>query len=156
MDKILTPKEEKMLNELAAMEKTAANTYEYFSNCMKSKGLFGADKFYFAESRNEHEHYARIAKFMNDLGCEVAMPDQDAIDMPDLPLGKTLEVAYKMEKDLLMKYSQMYDAGRPFIKNFVNEFLTIQTESVGEYGDLINRFKFVGDNVLLFDQELGK
>jgi ferritin len=155
MEKILTKTEEILLNDLAKFEKTAANTYEYFSNCMKSKGMFGADKFFAAESASEHGHFKRISKFMNDLGCEIEMPEQEEIELDIEGLGEILEHAYEMEKDLLMEYTDAWDKVRPFVKNFINEFLEIQTEAVGEYGDLINRFSLVGDNVLFFDQELG-
>lgn len=155
MKTILTKAEESILNELGGYEKLAANTYEYFSNCMKSHGMFGADKYFMKESKSEHKHFQGIAKFMNDLGSEIKMPDQEPVDLGVEGLGEIFEHAYKMEYDLLLEYSDAYDKVRPFIKPFIQEYIKIQVEAVGEYGDLINRFSLVGDNVLLFDQELG-
>ena len=93
MESILNNVEKRLLNVLAKEERTASATYEYFSNCMMEHGMKGAKKFFMAESKSELDHYNEIAKFMNDLGCEVDMPSVDSIDMELEGLGEILEVA---------------------------------------------------------------
>jgi ferritin len=157
MESLLNDKEKRLLNVLAKEERTASATYEYFANCMMSHGLFGAKKFFLAESRSELDHYQKIASFMNDLGCEVDMPTVESVDMELEGLGEILEASYEMEKALLELYEDSYSESgvTPKFKSFVQDMIDGQVKSVGEYGDLIMRFSLVGDNVLLFDQELG-
>lgn len=157
MESILNNVEKRLLNVLAKEERTASATYEYFSNCMMEHGMKGAKKFFMAESKSELDHYNEIAKFMNDLGCEVDMPSVDSIDMELEGLGEILEASYEMEADLLKLYEDAYEEKgvTPKVKSFFQKMIDNQVKSVGEYGDLIARFSLVGDNVLLFDQELG-
>lgn len=155
MEALLSKKEIDIINDLAKSERLASNTYEYFANCMRTHGMFGATKFFMAESKSELDHYEMVAKFMNDMGVEIKMPSIESIDFESEGLGDILEMAYDMEKDLLDSYCEAYEAVSVKAKIFIQKMIDIQISSVGEYGDLIQRFALVGDNVLLFDQELG-
>jgi hypothetical protein len=60
-----------------------------------------------------------------------------------------------MESSLLSKYEESYEKASPKLKGLILDFINLQVESVGEYGDLIARLSRTNEPILI-DQELGK
>jgi ferritin len=154
---ILSDGELKELNKFGKMELTASQVYIHLANRMKTLGFFGAEKFFMDESNGERDHYRKIAEFANDLGAELSTESLEAINCDCQDIRSALEMAYKMEKDLLLSYESAAKKSEMSLKVvlLLQDFTTHQVGAVGEYGDLLARIALT-DNMLLFDQELGK
>lgn len=154
MEKLLTEVEIKALNKLGTFELTASHVYQHLTNRMKSLGYFGAEAFFLKESLDERTHYAKLAAFMNDLNCELEVASLMAVTSDTASIGDALDMAYKMEADLLAEYERVsnMDITRKTVI-LLQDMINIQVGAVGEYGDLINRLKLT-DNMLVFDADL--
>lgn len=155
MKNLLTPQEVKMLNNLGKEELKASQTYLHFSNTMKTIGFFGAEKFFMAESNSEREHFSKLETFMNDMNEQIEVPAIEAVNTNIQDLMDAFEYAIEMEMDLLAMYEDAYKMASPKMQALIHHFLEIQTEAVGEYGDLIARLSRTNEPILI-DQELGK
>ena len=156
MENLLTDIEQKELNKFGKLELTASQAYLHLANRMKSLSYFGAEKFFMAESNGERDHYQKIEKFANDLGGELSVEALDGVNTDVQDIKSALQMAYQMEKDLLMAYETSARRADISLKVvlLLQDFTTHQVEAVGEYGDLLARLELT-DNMLLFDQELG-
>jgi ferritin len=156
MEKLLTDIEQKELNKFGKLELTASQVYLHLSNRMKTLGYFGAEKFFLSESNSEREHYGKIEKFANDLGCELSVEALDAVECNCTDIKSALQMAYDMEKELMNSYETSARKSDLTLKVvlLLQDFTTHQVGAVGEYGDLLARLALT-DNMLLFDQELG-
>lgn len=154
MEKLLTELEEKVLNKFGKFELTASHVYQHLTNRMKSLAYFGAEKFFLSESLDERTHYNKLEQFMNDMNCELSIEALEPVKTNVASIGDALEVAYKMEADLLAEYENAFtmDLSRKVLI-LLQDFVNIQVGAVGEYGDLINRLKLT-DNMLVFDADL--
>jgi ferritin len=154
MEKLLTDLEQKELNKFGKLELTASHVYQHLTNRMKSLGYFGAEAFFLKESLDERTHFAKLEQFMNDMNCELELQSLEAVRSSVAGIGDALEMAYKMEADLLEEYektSNMEISRKTLI--LLQDMINIQVGAVGEYGDLINRLKLT-DNMLVFDADL--
>jgi len=157
MEKLLTDVEQKELNKFGKLELTASQVYLHLANKMRTLGYFGAEKFYLKESEAERKHYIKLSKFASNLGCELSTEAVIAVQCDCTDIKGTLEMAYQMEKDLLMEYEKSAKNSELSLKVvlLLQDFTTHQVRAVGEFGDLLTRLALT-DNMLLFDQELGK
>jgi ferritin len=154
MENLLTEIEQKELNKFGRLELTASHTYLHLTNRMKTLGYFGAEKLFLEESLGERDHYNKIEKFCNDLGGELSTDAIDAVKCECTDIRSALEMAYEMEKDLLMAYEKSAEMPMTLkVRLLLQDFTTHQVGAVGEYGDLLARLALT-DNMLLFDQEL--
>jgi ferritin len=156
MENLLTDIEQKELNKFGKLELTASQSYLHLANRMKTLGYFGAEKFFMAESNGEREHYQKIEKFANDMGAELSVESLDGVNTDVKDIRSALQMAYQMEKDLMMAYETSARRADISLKVvlLLQDFTTHQVGAVGEYGDLLARLELT-DNMLLFDQELG-
>lgn len=154
MEKLLADNEIKALNMFGKLELTASHVYQHLTNRMKTLGYFGAEKFFLGESLDERTHYAKLEQFMNDMNCELAVESLEPVTSEVAGIGDALEMAYKMEAELLAAYEKVADSGisrKTLI--LLQDMIMIQVGAVGEYGDLINRLKLT-DNMLVFDADM--
>jgi len=154
MKPLLSDIEIKALNTFGLFELTASHTYMHLANRMKSLGYFGMEAFFKNESDDERLHYLKLEQFMNDMNCELEVPSLDPVKSDITNVESALVMAYDMELTLLNLYEKVYSSevsGK--VKVVLQEFITIQTGAVGEYGDLINRLKLT-DNMLVFDADM--
>lgn len=156
MEALLTNKEMDLINKFAQLELAASHSYMFLANCMRSKGFFGAEKFFLKESDSERGHYIKWAKFVSDLGMEVETPAIESVDDDVDDLKDAMMFALEMEVDLLKEYeaSCEYNISHK-VKIKIQEFIESQVKSVGEYADLISRLSITNEP-LLVDQELAK
>lgn len=155
MKKLLTKEEVELINSLGHEELKASQTYLHLSNCMKTIGFFGAEKFFMNESNSEREHFNGLEAFMNDMNEQIEVRALDAISVDAEELMEAFEVAMEMEMDLLAKYEAAWDKCSPKMKPLIHHYIELQVESVGEYGDLIARLSRTNEPIFI-DQELGK
>lgn len=155
MEKLLTEIEEKELNKFGKLELTASQAYLKLSNRMKSLSYFGAEKFFLDESNGEREHYLKIEKFANDLGGELSVEALEAPECSCADIKSALEMAYQMERDLMLEYekSAMRTDLSLKVVLLLQDFTTHQVGAVGEYLDLLARLALTND-MLLFDKDL--
>lgn len=157
---LLSSPDLKSLQQAVEHELYASNFYKYAASCCQKQGLFGAQKFFEAESADEISHYYKLRDFLNDKGEEADMPQIDEVDFKEgIDLMGILEAAFDLEKDLGEFYGKFYfDTKDAAVQVQLHKFVKIQTKAVGEYMDLIARLSLIGDcpsGLLLIDQELG-
>jgi ferritin len=155
MENLLNPKEIEMINDLGQMELEASQLYLHLANSMKSINFFGAASFFINESNTEREHYSKLEDFMNNMGEQLEVRATSAVKSPVNELMEALEKALEAEIDLLGEYEDAWEKSSPKCKVLFNEFIQLQSDSVGEYGDLIARLSRTSEPILI-DQELAK
>jgi len=155
MENLLSPKEIEMINELGQMELEASQLYLHLANSMKTINFFGAASFFTNESNTEREHYAKLEGFMNNLGEQLEVRAISAVKTPITDLMSAFQAALEAEVDLLGEYEEAWEKSSPKSKALFHHFIELQTESVGEYGDLIARLSRTSEPILI-DQELAK
>ena len=139
MMKLLSPKVEKKLNELVAGELKAMYTYVAAANWCQKNGFLMAYDFFLDESADEKKHSEVLQKYILDMGCS---PSLDDIEMPEEEYDSLKELIYEalqMETELGMMYSKAASemVGEDFLTiTKLQEFIKIQTESIGFYGDI--------------------
>ena len=137
--KLLSSKVEGKLNELVADELHAMYTYVSMANWCQDNGYLKAYDFFLDESKDEKGHSEILQKYILDMGC---VPELNNIDEPDSDYSSLSEVIYDaldMETELGKKYSKY--ASECSREDFMTvtklqEFIKIQTESIGFYGDV--------------------
>ena len=156
--KRLSDKTAKILNLAIIKELNASRLYTQVANQCNNLGLFGAEKFFQSEAADELKHYQRLADYMLDRGVVPDMPALEAVTVAVSDIGDALLEGLKAETALETLYAGWYTEilpSDPVTAQFLLQYLEIQQKSVGEYGDLIIRCELMGDDVLIFDQELG-
>lgn len=136
---LLSSKVENKLNELIGQELHAMYTYVAAANWCQDNGYLKAYDFFLGESKDEKEHSEILQKYMLDMG---ACPELDDIDTPEIDcdcLSGLIYQALEMETELGKKYSKFASelASEDFMTlTKIQEFIKIQTESIGFYGDV--------------------
>jgi ferritin len=131
---------------------------------LQANGWFGAQKFFESESDTELTHYRKIRDFVNDMGSVLKSITTYQITEQIAGIEDALDLFYVTELNLLRTYTdaykQMDQEGNEdcMSEPLMLEFIRIQTESVGEAGDLLKRFEIAkaSGEILLFDREMGK
>lgn len=155
MKELLKPEEIELFNQAGHFEKLAAQTYEHLANIARMKGLFGCEKFFLAEAKDENKHFQKLAKFLNDMGVRICMPALEEQDEDVETIDEMFEKAYEMELNLLEYYESVEEEVSSRCENIILDMIEVQVKAVGEYGDLIARLSITGDDILVFDQEIG-
>jgi ferritin len=136
---LLSSKVENKLNELIGQELHAMYTYVAAANWCQANGYLRAYDFFLGESADEKLHSEILQKYILDMGCT---PELTEIDTPEADyecLNCVIDAAYDMEVELGMMYSKFASeiTGQDFITlTKIQEFIKIQTESIGFYGDI--------------------
>ena len=141
------------------LELYQANLWKSFANQMQRLGYFGTQKYFLAESAEELTHYQMLVEFMNDMGDCADLPKIDAVTDKVLNIGEALELGYEMEMEVLNHYKKFYneaDEEDCAVGIFLQQFVTIQVQAVGHYGDLLAKYKVAETTkeILEFDQHI--
>lgn len=144
----------KSLGEVMASELYAHNFYRNAANFMQYFGLFGAQSYFLKESADELTHYQKLVDYVNDLGEVIPVPMVEGCEKKSpKSLKEALDYSFEIEQALLDKYVAFYEKADTVTAQFLLQFIQIQRESVGEFGDLIARYKQGSDDtVILLDQ----
>jgi len=138
---LLSSKVESKLNELIGQELKAMYHYVASANWCQANGYLRAYDYFLAESADEKLHSEILQKYVLDMGCT---PELTEIDTPEADyecLNCVIEAAFDMEVDLGMMYSKFASdiTGQDFMTlTKIQEFIKIQTESIGFYGDVLS------------------
>lgn len=147
-----------ILNERIGDEYTAHYFYRNASNWCKDKNYKKAASFFEAEANSELEHAKGLQDYLIQWNIYPTIPgtptSADFSGLVDI-----INKAYEMEYGLFQKYSgdqkTMFEM-HPSTFNFIQKYVDIQNDSIGEYSDLLNAINLVDSNnkfeVLYFEQ----
>lgn len=135
--------------------------WKSLANQMQRLGYFGSQKYFLAESAEELTHYQMHVEFMNDMGDCADLPKIDAINDKVKTIGDALEIGYEIETDVYNQYKEFYEKAvseDAVVAQYLLQFLQIQREAVGQYGDLLAKYKVAEETkeILFFDKSMGK
>lgn len=165
--KIVTPKTlpsdvADILDERIGDEYTAHYFYRNAANWCKNVNYERAAAFFEAEANSELEHAKGLQDYLTQWNLMPAIPAA--------PTKKSFESlidiingAYEMEYGLFEKYSENQTEifkDHPATFNFIQKYVDIQNEAVGEYSDLLNALNLIDVNnkldVLFFERKYFK
>jgi len=158
---LLSGKMRKGLQDALYVELYQSNLWKSLANQLQRLGLFGTQKYFLAESAEELTHYQMIVEFMNDMGDCADVPKIDAITDKINTLGDSLEIGYETELEVYNQYKKFYEMAEQedcVVAQFLLQFMEIQRKAVGEYGDLLAKYKIAEENkeILFFDKGMRK
>ena len=156
---LLSASMRKGLQKSIELELYQANLWKSFANQMQRLGYFGTQKYFLAESAEELTHYQMLVEFMNDMGDCADLPKIDAVSDKVNNIGEALELGYEMEMEVLNHYKKFYqeaDEEDCAVGIFLQQFVTIQVQAVGHYGDLLAKYKIAEatKELLEFDEHI--
>jgi ferritin len=158
---LLNASMKKGLQDAVEAELYQSNLWKHIANRLQRAGLFGGQKYFLAESADELVHYQMFADFINDMGDCASIPKIDSPVDKIENLGDALDVAYTTELDVYNQYKDFYDKAikeDSVVAQFMLQFIEIQRKAVGDYGDLLARYKIAEQTkeILEFDEYLSE
>lgn len=95
------------------------------------------------------------------MGSVASMPTVPSMTEKIESIMDALTTAYETEVELMKQYQEFYeqaedDYGDCVTATFIQQFLLIQSKSVGQYGDLISRLNQNPTDVFQFDHFMKK
>lgn len=156
---LLSASMRKGLQNAIELELYQANLWKSFANQMQRLGYFGTQKYFLAESAEELTHYQILVEFMNDMGDCADLPKIDAVTDKVNNIGEALELGYEMELEVYNSYKKFYEQAEDedcSVAEFLLQFIKIQREAVGHYGDLLAKYKIAEatKELLEFDEHI--
>lgn len=123
--------------------------YRAASNWCKNVGYMKAATYFKAESEDELSHAKGIEDFLVDWNVT---PDLPVIDKPTLTfntLSDLISRAYDLEYKLYEAYedtsAKIFKTGDICVFDFLQKYRNIQTTSVAEYSDMLNKLSGVNE-----------
>lgn len=158
---LLSPVLKGALQQALTQELVQSSLWKSLANQMQREGFFGTQKYFLKESAEELGHYQIIVDFMNDLGDMADVPAIEAPTQKAEEIGDALVIAYNKEVEVYNLYKSIYSlalAQDVVVAQFLLQFLQIQKEAVGAYGDLISRYSTANktQEILEFDEYMGE
>ena len=158
---LLSPSLKAALMQGLTQELVQASLWKSLANQMQRYGFFGTQKYFTKESAEELGHYQIIVDFMNDLGDMAEVPAIEAPTAKAEEIGDALVIAYNKEVEVYNLYKTIYALAvsqDAVVAQFLLQFLNIQKEAVGAYGDLISRYATANktSEILEFDEYIGE
>jgi ferritin len=158
---LLSANMKKGLQDAIEVELYQSNLWKHIANRLQRAGLFGGQKYFLAESADELVHYQMFVDFVNDMGDCASVPKIDSPTDKIENIGDALEVGYTTELDVYNQYKDFYDKALKedsVVAQFLLQFIEIQRKAVGDYGDLLARYKIAEQTkeILEFDEYLSE
>jgi ferritin len=149
----------KGLQDAIQVELQQASLWKSLANQMQRLGYFGSQKYFLAESAEELTHYQMHVEFINDMGDCADLPKIDAVNDKVKTIGDALDIAYEIELDVYNQYKDFYEKAEDedvVVAQYLLQFLQIQRQAVGQYGDLLAKYKVAEETkeILEFDQHI--
>lgn len=156
---LLSASLKKGLQSALQVELYQSNLWKHLANQLQRLGYFGSQKYFLAESAEELTHYQIIVDFINDMGDVASVPAVEAINDKVASIGDALEIGYETELDVLNQYKKLYKQAEEedcAVGIFLQQFITIQVKAVGQYGDLLAKYKVAEETkeLLEFDEHI--
>jgi len=156
---LLSANMKKGLQSAIQAELYQSHLWKHLANQLQRLGFFGSQKYFLAESAEELTHYQIIVEFINDMGDVASVPSIEAITDKVESIGDALDIGYETELDVLNQYKKIYKQAEEedsAVAIFLQQFITIQVKAVGQYGDLLAKYKIAEETkeILEFDQHI--
>ena len=156
---LLSPAMKKGMQDAVYAELYQSNLWKSLANQLQRLGLFGSQKYFLSESAEELTHYQMHVEFMNDMGDCAELPKIDAVTDKVTDIGDALEIGYNTELDVYNQYKDLYEKAADedvSVAQYVLQFIEIQRKAVGQYGDLLAKYKIAEQTkeILEFDQHI--
>lgn len=156
---LLSANMKKGLQSAIQAELYQSNLWKHLANQLQRLGFFGSQKYFLAESAEELTHYQMIVEFINDMGDVASVPAIEAVNDKVTSIGDALEIGYETELDVLNQYKKIYKQAEEedcAVAIFLQQFITIQVKAVGQYGDLLAKYKVAEETkeLLEFDEHI--
>ena len=138
----------------------AFHQYQAASNWCRGAGYAKAGEFFLKESDDELVHARKIQSFLTDWNITVSLPNVAQPQIEFKSLVEVIEVGYAAELALYDAYNEICGTIEELdsaVYQFLTQFLTIQTESVAQYSDMLNLLQSVEPtkiNLLLLEKKL--
>ena len=133
------------LNSALADEYAAHYFYRKAHNWCAGVNYTKASAFFEAESVAELEHAAKIQKYLVDWNCNPVLPsvkfNGDFSSLIDI-VNKAYGIEFKLGEKYNDISAKIFSQHLPTF-DFLEEFRTIQTESIIEYSDLLNAAQLI-------------
>lgn len=133
------------LNSALADEYAAHYFYRRAYNWCAGVNYTKAAAFFEAEANAELEHAAKIQKYLVDWNCTPTLPsvkfNGDFSSLIDI-VNKAYGIEYKLAEKYNDISAKIFSQHLPTF-DFLEEFRTIQTESIIEYSDLLNAAQLI-------------
>ena len=155
---LLNTDDKKIISDAILQELTASNMYRNLSIQCLGLGYFGASKFFNNEADDELKHFNIHVDYLNKRGCNAPVPQITEQTKEIKSLLEALTIAYKAEYQLGELYTKWWGLVSVPTKIHLQQYIEIQTSSIGEYGDWLARIDLVKDDpcgILLIDKEMG-
>lgn len=158
---LLSADMKKGLQKSIELELYQSNLWKSLANQLQRLGYFGSQKYFLAESAEELTHYQIIVDFINDMGGCADLPKIDAITDKVNNIGEALELGYETELEVYNHYKDFYEEAEEedcAVGIFLQQFVTIQRQAVGHYGDLLAKYKIAEatKELLEFDEHINE
>ena len=149
------------LNKAIYHELYQSHLWNHIANRLQRVGLFGTQKYFLKEAAEELTHYTMIVNFMNDMGDCADMPEIEAIKEKVESIGDALGIGYETELEVYNFYKELYAKAEDedcVVAQFLLQFMQIQREAVGAYGDFLAKYKIASETkeILEFDEYMGE
>lgn len=150
---------EDTFNERIGDEYTAHYFYRNAANWCRNANYKKAAAFFEAEANSELDHAKGLQDYLTQWNLIPAIPAAPSNQKFE-GLVDIINNAYKLEYALFGKYSkdqQAILAEHPATFNFIQKYVDIQNDAVGEYSDLLNALQLVNIesklDVLVFEDK---
>ncbi len=141
-----------------ADEYTAHYTYRNAANWCRNVNYKKAAAYFEAEAASELDHAKGLQDYLTQWNILPQIPPVTVPNNFDSLVG-IIDEAYDIEYKLLLNYSALQHAlaaTHPATFNFIQKYVDIQNESVGEYSDLLNALHLIDINnkldLLMFEE----
>ena len=141
-----------------ADEYTAHYTYRNAANWCRNVNYKKAAAYFEAEAASELDHAKGLQDYLTQWNVLPQIPPVTVPNNFDSLVG-IIDEAYDIEYKLLLNYSAIQHAlsgVHPATFNFIQKYVDIQNESVGEYSDLLNALQLININnkldILIFEE----
>ena len=156
---LLSSNMKKGLMKAVQMELYQSHLWNHIANKLQRLGLFGSQKYFLKEAAEELTHYTMLVNFFNDMGDCAEMPAIEAVNDKVESIGDALDIAYEIELEVYEMYKKLYKQAEEedcVVAQFLLQFMQIQREAVGAYGDLIAKYKIAEETkeILEFDEHI--
>jgi len=150
---------ESTLNARLGDEYTAYFFYRNAANWCKNVNYPKAAAFFEGEAAAELTHAQGIQDYLTQWNLIPAIPPAPT-QVPFLSLIDVINKAYKLEYDLLLKYSedqQKFFSIHPATFNFIQKYVDYQNAEVAEYSDYLNALNLINTesrlDILFFEDK---
>ena len=154
---------ESFLNKQIAQEASASYYYLAMASWCEYKGLGGAAKFLYQQSKEERAHMLKIFKYVNEAGGHALAPEIKKLPQEYKSIVNVFELALKQEVNNTKSINALVDAclkAKDYsTANFLQWYVAEQHEEEMIFKAVLDKIKIIGidgKGIYMIDKEIGK